>query len=155
MLQALENIVSAAAVRGRVASLQMVADVLRRQSSYRWVGLYDVHHRTGTITNVVWSGSGAPEYPVFPITKGLSGAAISDRKTVNVGDVAADSRYLTAFGTTRSEIIVPVFDSSGALVAGTIDVESERLNAFSLEVQTLLEACSEMIRPLWRSSALA
>jgi putative methionine-R-sulfoxide reductase with GAF domain len=69
---------------------------------------------------------------------------------VNVGDVAADPRYLTAFGTTRSEIIVPVLDGASQNVVGTIDVESEKPNAFSEEVQTLLEACSKLIRPLWR-----
>src|SRR4029077_82937 len=108
LLLGLQNLVSTA--RDRVAALQGIAEVLKRSSSYRWVGLYDVDHAAGTVTNIVWSGPGAPEYPKFPITKGLTGAAISSRKTVNVGDVAADPRYLTAFGTTRSEIIVPVFD---------------------------------------------
>ncbi len=101
------------------------------------------------MTNIVWSGPGAPEYPTFPITKGLTGVAISARKTVNVGDVAADPRYLTAFGTTRSEIIVPVLDRAGENVVGTIDVESEKPNAFSEDVQALLEACANVIRPLW------
>lgn len=104
----------------------------------------------GTVTHIVWSGPGAPEYPTFPITKGLTGAAISSRKTVNVGDVLADPRYLTAFGTTRSEIIVPVFDSSRENIVGTIDVESNEPNAFSEDVQALLEDCAAVIRPLWR-----
>jgi L-methionine (R)-S-oxide reductase len=114
------------------------------------VGLYDVDRAAGTVANIVWSGPGAPEYPTFPITKGLTGAAIFTRKTVNVGDVTADPRYLTAFGTTRSEIISPVLDEAGENVVGTIDVESEKPNAFPEEVQTLLEACSKVIRPLWR-----
>src|SRR6266851_3007271 len=67
-----------------------------------------------------------------------------------VGDVAADPRYLTAFGTTKSEIIVPVFDRAGGNVVGTIDAESEKPNAFPEEVQMLLEAGSKVIRPLWR-----
>jgi L-methionine (R)-S-oxide reductase len=69
---------------------------------------------------------------------------------VNVGDVTADPRYLAAFGTTRSEIIVPVFDAAGENVVGTINVESEKPNAFSEDSQKLLEACSRVIRPLWR-----
>jgi len=136
--------------RDRVAALQSIAELLRSSGRYRWVGLYDVDRPEGTVTNIVWSGPGAPEYPTFPITKGLTGSAISTRKTVNVGDVTADPRYLTAFGTTRSEIIVPLLDEAGENVVGTIDVESERPNAFPEEVQTLLEACSKVIRPLWR-----
>jgi GAF domain-containing protein len=134
----------------RVAALQIVAELLRSSGKYRWVGLYDVDRAAGTVTNLVWGGPGAPEYPTFPITKGLTGAAISTRKTVNVGGVTADPRYLTAFGTTRSEIIVPVLDGAGENVVGTIDVESEKPNPFPEEVQTLLEACSKVIRPLRR-----
>jgi len=144
----LHNLVSV--VGDRVATLQGVAELLRSTGSYRWVGLYDVDHSGGMVTNIVWSGPGAPEYQIFPITKGLTGAAVSTRKTVNIGDVAADPRYLTAFGTTRSEIIIPVFDGRGENVVGTIDVESEKLNAFTEDVQGLLEDCSSVVRPLWR-----
>jgi len=136
--------------RDRVAALQSVAELLRSSGRYRWVGLYDVDRPEGTVTNIVWSGPGAPEYPTFPITKGLTGSAISTRKTVNVGNVTADPRYLTAFSTTRSEIIVPVFDRASENVVGTIDVESEKPNAFPKDMQALLEACSKVIRPLWR-----
>ena len=138
------------AAKDRVTALQSVAELLRSGGRHRWVGLYDVDRAAGTVTNIVWSGPGAPEYPAFSINKGLTGAAISTRKTVNVGNVKADPRYLTAFGTTKSEIIVPVFDRAGENVVGTIDVESEKPNAFPEEVQILLEACSKVIRPLWR-----
>ena len=148
LLLDLQNLVSTA--RDRVAALQGIAEVLKRSRSYRWVGLYDVDRAAGTVTNIVWSGPGAPDYPTFPITKGLTGAAISSRKTVNVGDFAADPRYLTTFGTTRSEIIVPVFDGAGENVVGTIDVESDNPNAFSEDVQARLEDCANVIRPLWR-----
>ena len=95
------------------------------------------------------SGPDAPEYPTFPLTRGLTGAAIASRKTVNVGNVGADPRYLTTFDSTKSEIIVPVFDTKGRNIVGAIDVESEISNAFSADVQTLLETCSEISRPLW------
>jgi len=132
----------------RVTALQAVADLLKDHGGYRWIGLYDVDHSGGVVRIIVWSGSGPPEYPEFPITKGLTGAAIAERKSVNIGDVNRDTRYLTAFGTTRSEIIIPVFGQQGA-VAGTIDVESERPNAFDAEEQALLEDCSRSIRRSW------
>jgi len=147
LLSDLGNIVSI--TRDRVASLQEAADLIRRHANYRWVGLYKVDHTAGVVTNVVWSGPGPPEYPSFSLVKGLTGAAVAERQVVNVGEVSADSRYLTAFGTTRSEIIVPVFDRERRSVIGTIDVESEEPNAFGREVQALLKACSEAIRPLW------
>lgn len=134
----------------RAERLEFVADLLRERGGHRWVGLYDVDGPSGLVRNIVWSGPGAPEYPTFPLTSGLTGAAISGRNTVNVGDVSTDARYLTAFGSTRSEIIVPVFDGSGSVI-GTIDIESEQINAFDARAQALLEACAAVIRPLWRA----
>lgn len=144
----LGNIVIAA--RDRQAALQQAAALIRTSANYRWVGLYDVDHAAGLVRNVTWSGPGAPEHPTFPLTKGLTSAAVAQKQIVNVGDVLADARYLTAFGSTRSEIIVPVFDEEGKSVVGTIDVESEEPNAFNQDVQDLLEACSVVLRPLWK-----
>ena len=125
--------------------------MIRQSGNYRWVGLYGVNHAAGIINNVVWSGPGAPAHPQFPITKGLTGVAVAKRRTVNVGDVAADPRYLTAFGTTKSEIIVPILDRTKQKVIGTIDVESELRDAFGQNVQALLERCADVIAPLWPS----
>ena len=155
----------------RVERLKRVASLLRDSGCYRWVGLYDVDRSAGKVVNIVWDGPGAPEFPEFPITKGLTGSAIAERRTVNVGDVSADSRYLTAFGTTRSEIIVPitiptiqipsinapatkhapVADTAviGTTVIGTIDIESDKPDAFDERTERLLETCAGVLRPLW------
>jgi L-methionine (R)-S-oxide reductase len=146
-LSDLEKIVAAS--HDRVASLREIARLIRGYGGYRWVGLYDVDSKAGAVRNVVWSGPEAPEYPTFPIGKGLTGTAIAERRVVNVGDVSGDPRYLTALGTTRSEIIVPIFDSAKSAVVGTIDVESELPNVFNEETEALVQACAEMIRPLW------
>jgi putative methionine-R-sulfoxide reductase with GAF domain len=71
------------------------------------------------------------------------------QKTVVVGDVRSDPRYLPAFGTTLSEIIITILDEKTGAVVGTIDVESEQANAFSLEDQKLLEVCARVISLLW------
>jgi putative methionine-R-sulfoxide reductase with GAF domain len=133
----------------RIEKLQQIAALIRNGGSYRWVGLYDVDRLAGEVVNLVWDGPGAPEYPTFPIGKGLTGSAIQESKIINVGDVAADPRYLTAFGSTRSEIIVPIFSEQRDQVVGTIDVESERLNAFDEQTKRVLVACADVIAPLW------
>ena len=120
-----------------------MADLLKSSGGYRWVELYDVDRMARVARNIVWSGPGVPEYPDIPVTKGLTGAAVGGRHTVNVGDVSADPRYLTALSTTRSEIVVPVFDSAREIVVGTIDVESETPHAFSKDAQEFLETCSQ------------
>ena len=111
--------------------------------------MYDVHYEAQIVRNVVHSGPSTPEYPTFPIAKGLTGAAIRSLSTINVGDVSSDSRYLTAFGSTQSEVIVPIFDPKEKCVVGTIDIESEDRNAFDAETVHLLEKCSQQISSLW------
>jgi L-methionine (R)-S-oxide reductase len=150
LLKELKRIVSGGELRR--AALEKIAALIKESGNHRWVGLYDVDHAAGLVSNIVRSGPGAPEFPTFPITRGLTSAAISGRKTVNVGNVASDPRYLAAFGTTKSEIIVPIFDATRENVVGTIDVASEQPNAFGLQTQGLLEECAELLTPLWRAS---
>ena len=87
----------------RVERAKQLARAMRSLGNHRWCGVYDVGCETVTI--IAYSGPGAPAYPTFPITKGLTGAAIREKATVVVGDVRTDPRYLTAFGSTLSEII--------------------------------------------------
>lgn len=150
LLKELKRIVSAGELRR--AALEKVAALIKESGNHRWVGLYHVDHAAGLVSNIVRSGPGAPEFPTFPITKGLRSSALSSRKTVRVGNVVSDPRYLTAFGTTKSEIIVPIFDSTRENVVATIDVESEQPNAFDPQTQGPLEECAELLTPLWRAS---
>jgi L-methionine (R)-S-oxide reductase len=83
------------------------------------------------------------------VTTGLTGSAIQGKSTVVVGDVRSDPRYLTAFGSTLSEIIIPILDPRDSRVVGTIDVESERANAFSAADQETLEQCANAALALW------
>jgi putative methionine-R-sulfoxide reductase with GAF domain len=147
LLSALKS--HASSGRTRIETLQAIAKAIRQNGGHRWVGLYDVDHDRGVVANLVWDGPGEPQYPEFPISKGLTGRAIASCKTVNVGNVAKAPHYLTALGTTKSEIIVPILGAQGSVVVGTIDVESASLDAFSPETQKLLEECAEVIRPLW------
>jgi len=144
----LNRIRSAAASGGdRRERAKRLAELIARLGHYRWVGIYDVGPEKVSI--LAWSGPGAPHNPTFPISQGLIGAAIREKRTVVVGDVRSDPRYLTAFSSTLSEIIVPVVAPGEERVIGTVDVESERLNAFSAEDQRMIEQCVEAALPLW------
>jgi putative methionine-R-sulfoxide reductase with GAF domain len=65
------------------------------------------------------------------------------------GNRKADPRYLTTFGSTNSEIIVPIKHSENGQVLGTVDVESELLHAFSTEDRALLETCAHVLTALF------
>jgi L-methionine (R)-S-oxide reductase len=127
------------------AKATQIADAIRLSGGYRWVGVYDVTADEVAIAG--WSGPGPPAHPRFPLTNGLTGAAIASRSTVVVDDVTADPRYLEAFGDTRAELIVPVLVDGE--VIGTLDVESERPNAFGPADRAAVEACAFAARSLW------
>ena len=133
----------------RATKAQRAIDLIRALGPYRWAGLYDV--LPTEIAVVAWSGPQAPTYPRFPVTKGLNGACVASRKPVIAQDVAQDSRYLTTIGGTRGEMIQPVVDASGAVI-GTIDVESERVYAFTDRDSELLARCAETLSWLWLAS---
>jgi L-methionine (R)-S-oxide reductase len=131
----------------RAVKAKRLAEMIQKLGGYRWVGIYDVGPETVSI--VGWSGPSAPLYSSFPLTKGLTGSAIESKEAVVVGDVRNDPRYLTAFGSTLSEMIVPVLHPDGGRVVGTVDVESERANAFSARDREMIEQCAQAALPLW------
>jgi GAF domain-containing protein len=124
-----------------------VAGAIRQAGAYRWVAIYEVTEEE--IVNLTFDGPGAPAHPRFPVNRGLSGSAVASKETVVVGDVSKDPRYLTAFGSTRSEIIVPVFDRAARKIVGTIDVESEEVDAFSEADRAALERCAAAVVALF------
>jgi L-methionine (R)-S-oxide reductase len=138
---------TAASGGDRAGRAKRLAELIRKLGEYRWVGIYDVGDEQVSI--IAWDGPGAPEYPQFPVTKGLTGAAIQQKKAVVVGDVRNDPRYLTAFGSTVSEIIVPVMAPGSDRVIGTVDVESAQADAFSASDQQMIEQCAQAALPLW------
>jgi L-methionine (R)-S-oxide reductase len=123
-----------------------IATLIRQEGSYRWVGLYAV--TDNEITVIGWSGPGAPAHPRFPVTQGLSGAAVATKGAVVVNDVTADPRYLTAFASTLSEAIVPVVDPDTGTVVGTLDVESAERDAFTDTDRQALEGCAATLTGL-------
>jgi putative methionine-R-sulfoxide reductase with GAF domain len=132
----------------RTKKAERIAECIRQAGRYRWVGLYEADHKE--ITVIAWSGPNAPTYPCFPVTQGLSGDAVRLGTTIVVGNVKEDPRYLTTFENTCSEIVVPIKDARTGQVVGTVDVESERQNAFEAEDRLLLEACAHRLCSLLR-----
>jgi L-methionine (R)-S-oxide reductase len=132
---------------GRADKAARVATLIRQAGGYRWVGLYAVTDQE--ITAIGWSGPGTPAHPRFPVTQGLSGAAVAARRAVVVNDVTADPRYLTAFASTLSEAIVPVVDPGTGAVVGTLDVESAERDAFTDADGHALEECAAALPRLF------
>jgi L-methionine (R)-S-oxide reductase len=136
----------AAERRDRLHRATRAAAVICRIGPYRWVGIYDIDSEDAHV--IAWSGVGPPAFVRFPNTAGLTGEAVRSKKTVVTNDVSKDPRYITSFVGTRAEIIVPVLNAKGVVV-GSIDVESDKVNAFALRDQKILEQCGMALAPLW------
>jgi L-methionine (R)-S-oxide reductase len=119
-----------------------MAEMIRAACDYRFVGIYKIVRAEFVI--VAKTGECPPAYPRFPITQGLAGAAVESKQAIMVADVHKDPRYLPTFGSTQSEIVVPVVTESDKVV-GLIDVESERLNAFTENDRDFLEHAAFLI----------
>ena len=140
----------ALATGDRQGRARKAAEWVRSARGYHWVGLYDVS--PSQITAIAWTGPTAPAHPAFPRGQGLNGAAVEAGSPVVVQDVRKDPRYLTTFGATLAEAIFPVRSTAQGIV-GTIDVESDHVNAFSTDDQAFLAQCTEALRPLWDEHA--
>lgn len=119
-----------------------MAEMIRAACDYRFVGIYKITR--GEFVIVAKTGKCPPAYPRFPITQGLAGAAVETKESIIVADVHKDPRYLPTFGSTQSEIVVPVITETGKVV-GLIDVESEKLDAFTEDDRDFLEHAAYLI----------
>ena len=144
-LDEIRNILRSGVTRTRKA--KRIADAIRLAGDYHWAGIYQVEAEEIAILG--WSGAGLPTHPHFSVTQGLCGAAVASRSAVVVGDVSADARYLTTFGSTRSEMIVPVMGPPGTGVIGLVDIESDRPHWFTDNDRAMVERCAFSLLSLW------
>ncbi|HEX8619008.1 MAG TPA: GAF domain-containing protein [Thermoanaerobaculia bacterium] len=79
--------------------------------------------------------------------RGVCGTAARDRKTIVVPDVHAFPGHIACDPNSRSEIVVPIFDRDGALIA-VFDVDSDQPNAFDEADQTGLEKILALLADL-------
>jgi len=119
-----------------------MAEMIRAACDYRYVGIYKISR--GDFVIVAKTGKCPPAYPRFPITQGLAATALESKQAIIVADVHKDPRYLPTFGSTQSEIVVPVITETNKVV-GFIDVESEKLNAFAEDDRDFLEHAAFLI----------
>jgi GAF domain-containing protein len=75
----------------------------------------------------------------IPFGKGVCGAAAASRETQIVEDVYAFPGHIACDARSESEIVVPVFDRTGALIA-VFDVDSDQKAMFDEADRAGLEA---------------
>lgn len=83
---------------------------------------------------------------VIPFSRGICGRCAREEKTIIIPDVEREADHIACSSSTRSEIVVPVFDAAGELRA-VLDVDSDFPDAFGENDARLLEEVCELFRP--------
>ena len=73
---------------------------------------------------------GKPACVRIAVGRGVCGTAAARRETVVVPDVHAFPGHIACDSRSQSEVVVPVRDASGAIVA-VLDVDSDKPNVFT------------------------
>ncbi|HEY0759011.1 MAG TPA: SpoIIE family protein phosphatase [Acidisarcina sp.] len=112
--------------------LERIGQLLRRLIDYHMFTVWLVDEREQVLESQFAERFGQRAVPPenkLPLDRGLIGAAISDRKLVQVGDVRKDSRYYMVNPETRSEMAVPLIYKGK--VIGVLDLEHTRAHYFT------------------------
>jgi len=113
----------------RVARMATVASMLADAfSAYFWTGFYVVDPQIGDEL-VVGPYQGTLGCLRIAFGRGVCGTAAATRATQIVEDVHAFPGHIACDGRSESEIVVPVFDATGQLIA-VFDVDATTKAAF-------------------------
>ncbi len=110
---------------------------------YDWVGFYIL--KEGKLHLGPFSGK-PTEHVEINVGEGICGTSAKTLKPVLVSDVTKEDNYLACSVETRSEIVVPIIYNGKFW--GEIDIDSDRINAFSEKDRLFLEKISDIIKKL-------
>jgi len=127
----------------RIAAMATIACLLHHAfDAYFWTGFYRVV-APGELLIGPYQGTLGCLH--IPFDRGVCGAAARTRQTVIVPDVHRFPGHIACDPRSRSEIVVPVFDGEGELIA-VLDVDSDQLSAFDEVDQRWLEEIVAIFR---------
>ncbi|MBC7741410.1 MAG: GAF domain-containing protein [Bdellovibrionaceae bacterium] len=114
-----------------------------RFKDINWIGFYlvDVNDSEPTL----WLGpfQGLPACTMISFSKGVCGAAATQKKTVRVADVDQFPGHIVCDAKSRSEVAVPMIIDDK--IIGVLDVDSEIPDRFSESDQAFFEEAIEIL----------
>jgi GAF domain-containing protein len=125
-----------AGIDDAIAAMATISALLHHGFGHLWTGFYRVVEPGRLLRVGPYQGTlGCLD---IEFGKGVCGTAAARRETVIVPDVHAFAGHITCDPRSRSEIVVPVLDGRGELIA-VLDIDSDRPGAFTDEDQRGLE----------------
>jgi len=121
----------AALTEGETDSVALMATVVcelhHADDRFDWTGFYRV---TGPGMLKIGPYQGGHGCLTIPFSRGVCGAAARTGQVQVVDDVDAFPGHIACASSTRSEIVLPVHDGTGRLIA-VLDIDSDRPAAFT------------------------
>jgi len=129
-----------------IARMATVSNILHHGFDYfYWTGFYVVDPEKPDEL-VIGPYQGSLGCLRIPFGKGVCGMAAQTRETQIVDDVHAFPGHIACDARSRSEIVVPVIDGRGRLIA-VLDVDSDQKAQFDRDDKAGLEAIIERMMP--------
>lgn len=120
--------------------LANAAAAIHEATGYFWVGFYVV--RQEELLLGPFQGSVACMH--IPFGKGVCGTAWKERRSIVVDDVHLFPGHIACSSLSRSEVVVPLFDSEGQVQA-VLDVDSTELADFDADDVAFLEQAAHIV----------
>src|SRR5437762_14379444 len=111
----------------RVAGMATIAALIHNAFGHLWTGFYQVAIPGQLLRVGPYQGTlGCME---ITFGRGVCGTAAAERRTIIVADVTKFPRHISCDPRAKSEIVVPVLNARGALIA-VLDVDSDNRGRF-------------------------
>jgi GAF domain-containing protein len=110
-----------------IAGMATMAALIHHAFGHLWTGFYRVVAENKLLVGPYQGTLGCLE---IAFGSGVCGTAAAERRTIVVPDVERFPGHITCDPRSRSEIVVPVLDRGGALIA-VLDIDSTRRAAFN------------------------
>lgn len=114
----------------------VVCEVHHSDTRFDWTGFYRVTQPELLKIGPYQGGHGCLQ---IPFSRGVCGAAAKTGQAQLVADVDAFAGHIACASSTRSELVLPVYNGSGALI-GVFDIDSNQPDAFSQQDADALTA---------------
>lgn len=130
----------------RIAAMsQIVCELYHAFERFHWVGFYRC---VGEDLLKIGPYQGGHGCTTIAFSRGVCGKCATEKQTQIVADVTQVPYHIACSSTTRSEIVVPVFDGAGALIA-VLDIDSDDPAVFDdLDARMLSRVCTHLMRTI-------
>ena len=113
----------------------LACEIHHADDRFHWTGFYRV---TGPEVLKIGPYQGGNGCLVIPFSRGVCGAAARTGETQLVDDVEDFADHIACSSSTRSELVIPVYDGRNSLL-GVLDIDSDFPAAFTSDDAQALE----------------